>query len=311
MPEVNQPGGAGTFTITLSRTTNYSPSSSDNAPSNVIVTISGNTFNGFLLYAERNTGQKHGTWTTPSGTTTAGSLPGTCTGLGNTLTHSTTATKGGTGNPFISTWTAPTQSVGGSITFKALVMVAGSPRQLFTVQSAALTEQITAPLIPRNIVVSPRWKCVVVAFDIDDGGAAVVNIDVRSTATASARANGTASPITICGLPNGQATTITIAARNTVGTGPIGTSASVTPACFCNGHSTTCDAGTGFCTACTGNTQGNYCETCLAGYVGDPTIEQCSVFVPPGPRGAAGRLDSSVAILFSIFLWALCQLWRL
>jgi hypothetical protein len=311
MPEVVSPGGAGGFTITLSRTTNYSPSSSDNSPSNVIVTISGPTFNGFLLYAERNTGAKHGTWTTPSGSTTAGSLPGACTGIGNTLTHSTTTTKGGTGTPFLSTWTAPIQAVGGSITFKALIMVAGSPRNLFSITSASLTEQITAPLVPRNIVVSPRWKCVVVRFDMDDGGSAVTFIDVRSTASPGARANGTASPITICGLPNGQATTITVAARNAIGQGPTGTSASVTPACFCNGHSTTCDAGTGFCTTCTGNTMGNYCETCQAGYTGDPTLEQCSVIVPPGPRGAAARLDSSVAILFSIFLWALCQLWRL
>jgi hypothetical protein len=269
------------------------------------------TFNGFLIYAERVTGgAKYGSWQTPAGTTISGQLPAACNGLGNTLTHSTTTAKGGA-DGYTLNWVVPASSIGTGqqVTFKALLLTSGSPRGLYTLQSAAITEQITAPSAATNIQVSGRWKCVVVSFTVDDGGSAINFIDVRSTADPAARANGTASPITICGLRNNVATTITITARNSINTGPTATSASVTPQCFCNGHSTTCNAATGYCDSCTGFTQGNYCETCVAGYTGDPTLEACQLIVPPG-RGTASRLESSTVFMLSLALCAVIQLVR-
>jgi len=312
MPEVT---GAPTqnFAISTNRAT-YSPSTSDQSPSNVIVTICGATFNGFLLYAERNNGVRHGSWTTTGGgQTTSGSLPAPCGGTGNTLTHSDTTTKGGGGiaactTPYTAIWTAPSQSVGGNIVFKALIMVSGSPRLLTTVTSTALNEQITVPLAPYNIVAQKRWKCVIVSFTVEDGGSQITFIDVRSSADPAARANGTASPIQICGLRNGVATTITITARNAIGNGAGASSATVTPGCFCYGHSQNCTA-SGSCDNCQGNTMGTLCETCVAGYTGDPTIEACSVIRPPNP-GSAAHVEVSVAILFSTCLLAIMQLFR-
>lgn len=40
--------------------------------------------------------------------------------------------------------------------------------------------------------------------------------------------------------------------------------------CQCNGQSDVCDVETGQCLACQNHTMGNYCETCMQGYHGDP-----------------------------------------
>ncbi|PAA75582.1 hypothetical protein BOX15_Mlig029806g3 [Macrostomum lignano] len=40
--------------------------------------------------------------------------------------------------------------------------------------------------------------------------------------------------------------------------------------CDCNGQSDVCDANTGACVNCTGNTEGDHCERCRPGYYGNP-----------------------------------------
>lgn len=41
--------------------------------------------------------------------------------------------------------------------------------------------------------------------------------------------------------------------------------------CSCNGHSSECDAETGYCMNCADYTSGDYCDECLPGYEGDPS----------------------------------------
>ena len=42
-------------------------------------------------------------------------------------------------------------------------------------------------------------------------------------------------------------------------------------ACDCNGHTDTCDSGTGLCVACQNETTGDHCDTCINGFYGDAT----------------------------------------
>ncbi|XP_077509129.1 basement membrane-specific heparan sulfate proteoglycan core protein-like isoform X11 [Amblyomma americanum] len=57
--------------------------------------------------------------------------------------------------------------------------------------------------------------------------------------------------------------------------------------CFCNGHSSDCDPETGACNNCQHNTQGEYCEECLPGFIGDATggtPSDCEVVLVPSCR---------------------------
>ncbi|XP_065291448.1 basement membrane-specific heparan sulfate proteoglycan core protein isoform X4 [Dermacentor albipictus] len=57
--------------------------------------------------------------------------------------------------------------------------------------------------------------------------------------------------------------------------------------CFCNGHSSDCDPETGACSNCQHNTQGEYCEECLPGFIGDATggtPSDCEAVLVPSCR---------------------------
>ncbi|XP_040361205.1 basement membrane-specific heparan sulfate proteoglycan core protein isoform X4 [Ixodes scapularis] len=57
--------------------------------------------------------------------------------------------------------------------------------------------------------------------------------------------------------------------------------------CFCNGHSSDCDPETGACKNCQHNTQGEYCEECLPGFIGDATggtPSDCEAVLVPSCR---------------------------
>ncbi|CAN7986822.1 unnamed protein product [Ixodes hexagonus] len=57
--------------------------------------------------------------------------------------------------------------------------------------------------------------------------------------------------------------------------------------CFCNGHSSDCDPETGACNNCQHNTQGEYCEECLPGFIGDATggtPSDCEAVLVPSCR---------------------------
>ncbi|XP_058876808.1 laminin subunit alpha-3-like [Acipenser ruthenus] len=47
--------------------------------------------------------------------------------------------------------------------------------------------------------------------------------------------------------------------------------------CFCNGHSNTCEDGSGKCLNCLWNTVGDNCEHCKDGYYGNATQGTCQV----------------------------------
>uniref|UniRef100_T1IKD2 Basement membrane-specific heparan sulfate proteoglycan core protein n=1 Tax=Strigamia maritima TaxID=126957 RepID=T1IKD2_STRMM len=53
--------------------------------------------------------------------------------------------------------------------------------------------------------------------------------------------------------------------------------------CFCNGHSSDCDAETGVCKNCQHNTRGDYCEMCAPGFTGDASGNTPYDCRPTGP----------------------------
>ncbi|XP_072174592.1 basement membrane-specific heparan sulfate proteoglycan core protein-like [Diadema setosum] len=68
--------------------------------------------------------------------------------------------------------------------------------------------------------------------------------------------------------------------------------------CQCNGHSLTCDATTGECTACTGNTVGPYCDSCAEGFFGDP-VRGIPCLTCPCPLTTSGNQFSPTCLLDS------------
>ncbi|KAM4734289.1 laminin subunit beta-1a [Anableps anableps] len=77
--------------------------------------------------------------------------------------------------------------------------------------------------------------------------------------------------------------------------------------CSCNGHTETCDAITGRCTACRDHTTGHSCDRCLDGYYGDPVLgsgDHCRLCLcPEGPNslrqfaGSCYRSDTSEQVV--------------
>ncbi|XP_066997490.2 laminin subunit beta-1 [Anabrus simplex] len=59
--------------------------------------------------------------------------------------------------------------------------------------------------------------------------------------------------------------------------------------CECNGHADICDSKTGACIDCRGSTQGHKCDSCIAGYYGDPRI---GVDIPCRPCACPGTAES-------------------
>ncbi|XP_063219684.1 laminin subunit beta-1 isoform X2 [Bacillus rossius redtenbacheri] len=59
--------------------------------------------------------------------------------------------------------------------------------------------------------------------------------------------------------------------------------------CTCNGHADVCDSRTGSCTNCRDYSSGHYCERCIEGYYGDPSIDGD---IPCRPCPCPGTIDS-------------------
>jgi Fibronectin type III domain/Putative Ig domain len=126
----------------------------------------------------------------------------------------------------------PTQSGSFPLTLSAAIG-AGTP----VTQSFTLTVPVTSPYAPTIGSVTGGNAQATVNFSgpSNNGGAAVTSYKVTATDNTSASGNqtktGTASPITVTGLTNGDNYTFTVAAINSVGTGPAsGSSAAVVPA---------------------------------------------------------------------------------
>ena len=65
--------------------------------------------------------------------------------------------------------------------------------------------------------------------------------------------------------------------------------------CQCNNHSVMCDASTGVCINCTGNTEGDFCGNCTDEFFGHPLTEDC---MPCGcdPVGASTPICDKVMV---------------
>jgi len=310
MGTLNNVGNSGPFTLSTMPVNWYmNPNpDTDDSGADVEVRISGgqSNFNGFLLYATDGSGNKQGQWLTTATQTVNGNLPATCKAMGHTLTHRDITAKGGSAGEFVATWRPPLSTLGNSaIQFHALLMVGGTPRNLYTLDATPISYGVTAPYPISNVIATPRWKGISVAFPRPaTGGATITSYEARAIPRGGGSpitVTSTVSPIIFDTLTNGVTYNITARARNSVGWSSnysaVTAQSMATPGCFCYGHSSTCDTN-GNCQNCQGNTQGTLCDVCTPPYRGDPTIGDCGI--PSNPSSAYAGPAATLALLVAL-----------
>jgi hypothetical protein len=217
-------GGASSFPVNSSNSGNYwvdvqfAPIAAPGAVTNVTATERGRTQAGVSWSAPSTGGAPSSYKITPY--------------IGNTAQTPTTIT----GTPPLTTATVTGLTNGQTYTFTVQAINPNGSGAESAKSNSVTPLNPVAPSAPQNVTASPATRSAKVSWTVPqvDGDSAITGYTVTPYIGAAAQTpvqvGASTTTTTLTGLNNGTAYTIKVAANNSVGTGPAGTSPSITPA---------------------------------------------------------------------------------